>query len=59
MKKKLSVNKINILGQTYIVKSEKSSDMLKISEYVNDKMQEVIENGIDGDSHLTIAYRCV
>ena len=40
MKKKLNVQKVRILGQDYLIKSSESSNMIKITEYVN-SIQEV------------------
>ena len=61
MNKKLNVKKIKLLGQDYLIKSSESSEMLKISEYVNKKMQEVIDSGIDQNSQqLRIAvFACL
>ena len=50
MNKKLNVKKIKLLGQDYLIKSSESSEMLKIANYVDDKMQEVIDSGIDQNS---------
>ena len=54
---KVKVIKVNILGQDYFIKS--SANQLyfkKISKFVNDKMQEVIDSGIDpGTQQLKIA----
>ena len=50
MSKKLNVQKIKLLGQDYLVKSSETSDMIKIAEYVNAKMEEVIKSGIDRNS---------
>tara|TARA_Y100000590_G_scaffold442076_1_gene569700 strand:- start:3717 stop:4022 length:306 start_codon:yes stop_codon:yes gene_type:complete len=61
MKKKLNVQKVRILGQDYLVKSSESSNMIKITEYVNSKMEEVIKSGIDRNSQqLRIAiFACL
>ena len=61
MDKKLKVKKIKLLGQDYLIKSSKSSEMLKIAEYVDKKMQEVIDSGIDQNSQqLRIAvFACL
>ena len=61
MDKKLKVKKIKLLGQDYLIKSSESSEMLKIAEYVDNKMQEVIDSGIDQDSQqLRIAvFACL
>ena len=61
MNKKLNVKKIRLLGQDYLIKSSESSEMLKIADYVNKKMQEVIDSGIDQNSQqLRIAiFACL
>ena len=61
MNKKLNVKKIKLLGQDYLIKSSESSEMLKIAEYVDKKMQEVIDSGIDQNSQqLRIAvFACL
>ena len=46
MNDKMKVIKVNILGQDYFIKSSENSDYFKkISNYVNDKMNEVIDSG--------------
>ena len=61
MNKKLKVKKIKLLGQDYLIKSSESSEMLKIADYVNKKMQEVIDSGVDQNSQqLRIAvFACL
>ena len=61
MDKKLNVKKIKLLGQDYLIKSSESSEMLKIADYVDKKMQEVIDSGIDKNSQqLRIAvFACL
>ena len=61
MDKKLKVKKIKLLGQDYLIKSSESSEMLKIADYVDKKMQEVIDSGIDSNSQqLRIAvFTCL
>ena len=61
MDKKLKVKKIKLLGQDYLIKSSESSEMLKIADYVDKKMQEVIDSGIDQNSQqLRIAvFACL
>ena len=61
MKNKLNVQKIKILGQDYLIKSLESSNMIKITEYVNSKMEEVIKSGVDRNSQqLRIAiFACL
>jgi len=61
MDKKLKVKKIKLLGQDYLIKSSESSEMLKIADYVDKKMQEVIDSGIDQHSQqLRIAvFACL
>ena len=54
---KVKVIKINILGQDYFIKSSANQNYFKeISKYVNEKMQEIIDSGIDpGTQQLKIA----
>ena len=61
MKNKLNVQKIKILGHDYLIKSLESSNMIKIAEYVNSKMEEVIKSGVDRNSQqLRIAiFACL
>jgi len=61
MDKKLKVKKIKLLGQDYLIKSSESAEMLKIADYVNKKMQEVIDSGVDQNSQqLRIAvFACL
>jgi len=61
MKKKLNVQKVKILGQDYLIKSSESSNMIKIAEFVNSKMEEVIDSGVDRNSQqLRIAiFTCL
>ena len=61
MNKKLNVKRIRLLGQDYLIKSSESAEMLKISDYVDKKMQEVIDSGVDKDSQqLRIAvFTCL
>ena len=61
MNKKLNVKRIRLLGQDYLIKSSESAEMLKIADYVNKKMQEVIDSGVDKDSQqLRIAvFTCL
>jgi len=61
MDKKLKVKKIKLLGQDYLIKSSESSEMLRIADYVDQKMQEVINSGIDQNSQqLRIAvFTCL
>ena len=48
MVNKVKVIKINILGQDYFIKSSANQNYFKeISKYVNEKMQEIIDSGID------------
>ena len=45
---KIKVIKVNILGQDYFVRSAaKASYFKEISNYVNDKMNEIVDSGID------------
>ena len=50
MQNKLKVQRIKLLGQDYLIKSTDSSDMSKIVKYVEKKMNEVIESGVDSNS---------
>ena len=64
MNNKMKVIKVNILGQDYFIKSSENSNYFKkISNYVNDKMNEVIDSGsgIDpGTQQLKIAiFTCM
>ncbi|MAW74537.1 MAG: hypothetical protein CMG09_01230 [Candidatus Marinimicrobia bacterium] len=47
-KGKINVTKVNILGQEYFIKSSAKSVYFKeVSNYVNEKMKEIIDEGID------------
>ena len=47
-KGKINVSKVNILGQEYFIKSSAKSIYFKeVSMYVNRKMKEIIDEGID------------
>ena len=47
-KGKINVSKVNILGQEYFIKSSAKSIYFKeVSRYVNGKMNEIIDEGID------------
>jgi len=61
MQKKLKVHKIKLLGQDYLLKTSGSSNMIEITQYVEKKMQEVIDSGIDSNSQqLRIAvFTCL
>ena len=61
MQNKLKVHKIKLLGQDYLIKTSGSSNMSKIVSYVEKKMQEVIDSGIDKNSQqLRIAvFACL
>jgi len=61
MQNKLKVQRIKLLGQDYLIKSTDSSDMSKIVSYVEKKMNEVIESGVDSNSQqLRIAiFTCL
>ena len=61
MENKLKVHKIKLLGQDYLIKTSGSSNMPKIVSYVEEKMQEVIDSGIDSNSQqLRIAvFTCL
>tara|TARA_B110000014_G_scaffold169688_1_gene120418 strand:- start:204 stop:509 length:306 start_codon:yes stop_codon:yes gene_type:complete len=61
MKNKLKVQRIKLLGQDYLIKSTSTSEMSKIVKYVEKKMNEVIESGVDSNSQqLRIAiFTCL
>ena len=61
MRNKLKVHKIKLLGQDYLIKTSGSSNMPKIVSYVEKKMQEVIDSGVDQNSQqLRIAvFACL
>ena len=61
MKNKLKVHKIKLLGQDYLIKTSGSSNMSEIVDYVEKKMQEVIDSGVDSNSQqLRIAvFACL
>jgi len=47
-KEKTKVVKVNILGQDYFIKTKANPKYFKeVSKYVNDRMTEVIDSGID------------
>ena len=50
MQNKLKVHKIKLLGQNYLIKTSGSSNMSEIVSYVEKKMKEVIDSGIDSNS---------
>ena len=58
---KSKIKKITILGQNYLVKTNSSSNMDKILDYVDNKMSESINNGMDVNSQqLKIAvFTCL
>ena len=61
MQNKLKVHIIKLLGQDYLIKTSNSDNMKEIENYVKDKMQEVIDSGIDSNSQqLRIAvFACL
>ena len=61
MNKKLNVQKIQILGQEYLVRVSPNHSMDEITKYVNSKMDEVIKSGVDKNSQqLRIAvFACL
>ena len=61
MQNKLKVHKIKLLGQDYLIKTSGSTNMLELATYVEDKMKEVIDSGIDSNSQqLRIAvFACL
>ncbi len=53
---KTKVVKVNILGQDYVVRSAAGQKYLeKVAAYVNEKMEEIKESGIDDSQQLRIA----
>ena len=58
---KSKIKKITILGQDYLVKTNSSSNMNKIVDYVNEKMSEATSSGMDINSQqLKIAvFACL
>ena len=58
---KSKIKKITVLGQDYLVKTNSSSNMNKIVDYVNDKMAEATSSGMDINSQqLKIAvFACL
>ena len=58
---KSKIKKITVLGQDYLVKTNSSSNMSKIVDYVNDKMAEATSSGMDINSQqLKIAvFACL
>ena len=61
MNKKVNLQKIKVLGQEYLIRSSDYSNMQEVANYVNSKMNEVIESGVDKDSQqLRIAiFACL
>ena len=50
------VLKVNILGQDYVIRSSAGQKYLnEVSAYVNEKMEEIKESGIDDSQQLRIA----
>ena len=58
---KSKIKKITILGQDYLVKTGSSNNMDKVVSYVNNKMSEAINSGMDINSQqLKIAvFTCL
>ncbi len=58
---KSKIKKITVLGQDYLVKTNSSSNMNKIVDYVNEKMSEATSSGMDINSQqLKIAvFACL
>ena len=47
-KEKNKIVKVNILGQDYFIKTTANPSYFKeVSKYVNDRMQEIIDSGVD------------
>ena len=61
MNKKVNLQKIKVLGQEYLIRSSDYSNMQEVANYVNSKMDEVIQSGVDKDSQqLRIAiFACL
>tara|TARA_B100000959_G_scaffold136588_1_gene143674 strand:- start:261 stop:557 length:297 start_codon:yes stop_codon:yes gene_type:complete len=51
MNKKLKVVKVNILGQNYFIRTNASPTYFKkVAEYINQKTDELIQNGLNPDT---------
>ena len=51
MKNKLKVAKVNILGQDYFIRSSaKQSYFEQVESYINEKTNELIENGLNPET---------
>ena len=51
MKNKLKVVKVNILGQEYSIRTKANPTYFKkVEEYINDKTNELVENGLNSET---------
>ena len=51
MKNKLKVVKVNILGQEYSIRTKANPTYFKkVEEYINDKTNELVENGLNPET---------
>ena len=51
MKNKLKVVKVNILGQEYSIRTKANPTYFKkVEEYINDKTNELVENGLNQEN---------
>ena len=51
MKNKLKVVKVNILGQDYSIRTKANpSYFKKVEQYINDKTNELVDNGLNPDT---------
>ena len=51
MKNKLKVVKVNILGQDYSIRTKANSSYYKkVEKYINEKTDELIDNGLNPDT---------
>ena len=51
MKNKLKVVKVNILGQEYSIRTKANPTYFKkVEEYINDKTNELVENGLNQET---------
>ena len=58
---KSKIKKITVLGQDYLVKTNSSSNMNKIVDYVNEKMSEATSSGMDINSQQLkiVVFACL
>ena len=51
MKNKLKVVKVNILGQEYSIRTKANPTYFKkVEDYINDKTNELVENGLNSET---------